>query len=63
MKSRKGFVLFVVSIMNLLKCRETILFPGVEAEKLFMKIYRCFVGFVIILRVINRITYTSLAAR
>ena len=54
MRSKTGFVLFVVSIMNLLKCRETILFHGVEAEKLFMKICRCFAGFVIILKVINK---------
>ena len=54
MRNRKGFVHFVVSIMSLPKCRETILFRGVAAEKLFMKICRCFAVFVIILKVISK---------
>ena len=54
MRNREECVHFVRSILILPKWKATILFLGVVVVKLFMKICRCFVGFVIILRVIGK---------
>ena len=47
MNAKKEYVLFVVSISNWRRCRQTILLLGVKVERLLPRIVKCFVVLVI----------------